>query len=281
MHQLGDERMNRSFHLRNTPEFRSGMFHIVDCPICGMKTMDFYWICEHCGWEYDDTAADDEESGNAMPPGEYRELYKIGGVGMLPSGRSGWVINLHPRHIPVTKKELNALLFHFNLPKALICALSLGKDRPRFEEWLIKACYQLQTVSSFVYIVNCSESKPPFTRKAVKLPMKRYEELLFDPFCKNADECRRVLEGIAEKRIVSESDITDETVERVFEKFCAVKRYTLPMLANTEEFEYFSFYRYILLYVIEHDNYPEFPIVPLYRYPLLPGMCECDIDFDW
>lgn len=282
MHQLGVERMNQSFHLRNTQEFRSGMFCVVDCPVCGMKTMDMYWICQHCGWEYDGTTEDDEEpDANGMTLAEYRELYKIGGVGMLPSRRGGWVINLHPRHIPVTKKELNTLLCRFDYPKALICALAIGKGHSRFEEWLTKACYQLQMVSSFVYIVNCPEPKPPFTRKVVKLPMKRYEELLFNPFCENADECRSVLEEIAEENTISESDITREMVDRVFEKFCAVKRYTLPMLANTEEFEYFSFYRHILLYVIEHDTCPEFPIAPFYRYPLLPGMCECDIDFDW
>ena len=53
------------------------------------------------------------------------------------------------------------------------------------------------------------------------------------------------------------------------------------MLANTIEFEYFSFYRYILLYVIEHDVYPDVPIAPWYKYPLLPGMCGCDIDLDY
>ena len=87
LHRLGAERMNQSFHLRNTPEFRSGMFHIVDCPVCGMKTMDMYWICAHCGWEYDSTTEDDEPDANGMTLAEYRELYKIGEVGMLRGGR--------------------------------------------------------------------------------------------------------------------------------------------------------------------------------------------------
>ena len=54
------------------------------------------------------------------------------------------------------------------------------------------------------------------------------------------------------------------------------------MLANTSEFNYFSFYRHILLYVVEHDTHPELPIPDTgYKYPPLPGMSECDIDFDY
>lgn len=29
------------------------MFRIVSCPVCGHPTLDMYWICAHCGWEYD------------------------------------------------------------------------------------------------------------------------------------------------------------------------------------------------------------------------------------
>ena len=75
--------------------------------------------------------------------------------------------------------------------------------------------------------------------------------------------------------------VTEELVDRTFEKFCAFKRYILPMLANTLEYQYFSFYRYILQYVVEHDEYPEFEVARWYKYPLLPGMTECDIDFDY
>lgn len=202
---------------------------------------------------------------------------------MARAQKGRWVANLNPRHIPVTKTVLhNQIHFRFGYPKALICALTIGKDHPRFEEWLTKACYQMQMISSFVYIVKCPENEKPFTHKAVKPPMKKYEEWVFDPYCENADECRSIIERIAqEEKVISESDITAEMVERVFEKFCAFKRYTLPMLANTLEFEYFSFYRYILLYVVEHDAYPDVPIALWYKYPLLPGMCGCDIDLDY
>lgn len=55
--------MHNERRLKNTPEYRSGMFRIVSCPVCGHPTLDMYWICEHCGWEYDnELQTEDEES---------------------------------------------------------------------------------------------------------------------------------------------------------------------------------------------------------------------------
>lgn len=63
-------------NIRNTIEYKSGDFHIVTCPICGNETLDMYWICECCGWEYDYTADEDEESiSNGMTIKEYRAEY--------------------------------------------------------------------------------------------------------------------------------------------------------------------------------------------------------------
>lgn len=42
--------MHNERHLKNTPEYRSDMFRIVSCPVCGHPTLDMYWICAHCGW---------------------------------------------------------------------------------------------------------------------------------------------------------------------------------------------------------------------------------------
>lgn len=41
--------------LRSTQEYRELGYRIVICPVCGNETLDSYWICQHCGWEYDDT----------------------------------------------------------------------------------------------------------------------------------------------------------------------------------------------------------------------------------
>ena len=63
-------------NIRNTIEYKNGDFHIVTCPICGNETLDMYWICECCGWKYDYTADEDEESiSNGMTIREYRAEY--------------------------------------------------------------------------------------------------------------------------------------------------------------------------------------------------------------
>ena len=67
--------MHNEQNLKNTPEYRSGMFRIVTCPVCGYPTLDMYWICEHCGWEYDiELQTEDEESPcNGMSLRAYRD----------------------------------------------------------------------------------------------------------------------------------------------------------------------------------------------------------------
>ena len=104
--------MHNEQELKNTPEYRSGMFRIVSCPVCGHPTLDMYWICEHCGWEYDNQlqTEDEESPGNGMSLREYRELYQVGGTGMARVGKDRWVANLHPRNIPVTKTTLRKML---------------------------------------------------------------------------------------------------------------------------------------------------------------------------
>ena len=104
MHQLGAERMNQSFHLHNTPEVRSGMHRIVDCPVCGMKTLDFYWICEHCGWEYNGTTEDEEESdANGMTLTEYAKYCYA-------------LAELHERHPEENQPNLWKFLSQGNAP---------------------------------------------------------------------------------------------------------------------------------------------------------------------
>lgn len=278
--------MHNERHLKNTPEYRSGMFRIVSCPVCGHPTLDMYWICAHCGWEYDnELQTEDEESpGNGMSLREYRKLYQVGGTGMARVGKDRWVANLHPRNIPVTKTTLRKMLSLYDdrLSRALCCALATGEDHPHFQEWLTKASFHLQTLTSFVYIGPYPDGGPYFTRRAMKLPEKYYAKA-FDAFCESPEECRDRLESLRnEDAELFPNGITGELVDSTFAKYLAVKRYTLPMLTNTSEFNYFSFYRHILLYVVEHDTHPEFPVPDTgYKYPPLPGMSECDIDFDY
>lgn len=63
-------------NIRDTAEFKSGKYHIVTCPICKKETLDFYWICQHCGWEYDGTLLyEGYSSANKMTVGEYLDQY--------------------------------------------------------------------------------------------------------------------------------------------------------------------------------------------------------------
>lgn len=49
-------------NLRETIEYKEYDYKIVTCPICGKETLNNYWICENCGWEYDGNIFDDEYS---------------------------------------------------------------------------------------------------------------------------------------------------------------------------------------------------------------------------
>lgn len=67
--------------LMNTEEYKEYGFVIIDCPVCGRKTMDSFWICSGCGWEYDfliDYDKDESFSGcNGTTLGEYKNVYKL------------------------------------------------------------------------------------------------------------------------------------------------------------------------------------------------------------
>lgn len=40
-------------NIRETVEFLEYGFNVVICPNCREETLDNYFICPHCGWEYD------------------------------------------------------------------------------------------------------------------------------------------------------------------------------------------------------------------------------------
>ena len=70
-------------NLVNTEEYKNHGFSIVNCPICGRKTLDMFWVCPGCGWEYDifiNYETNEESLCNGCTPNEYRrqyfELYK-------------------------------------------------------------------------------------------------------------------------------------------------------------------------------------------------------------
>lgn len=57
-----------------TREYRELGFKIVTCPVCGKETLDDYYICPTCGWEYDGTTEETEYSScNKATVAEYRK----------------------------------------------------------------------------------------------------------------------------------------------------------------------------------------------------------------
>lgn len=66
-------------NIRESEEFKSGFSKIVTCPICGEKTLDMYWICENCFWEYDGACAEEDYScANGSTVRDYRKAFLEG-----------------------------------------------------------------------------------------------------------------------------------------------------------------------------------------------------------
>lgn len=57
-------------------EYEKLGYRVVDCPICGHRTLDMYWICPRCRWEYDGTAEEQHSSANGNTPRDYRKAYE-------------------------------------------------------------------------------------------------------------------------------------------------------------------------------------------------------------
>ncbi len=51
------------------------VYTVVTCPVCGKKTLDYYYVCEECGWEYDGRSDDEYSSANKTTLKEYRNAY--------------------------------------------------------------------------------------------------------------------------------------------------------------------------------------------------------------
>lgn len=68
--------MARPYDLRETEEYRELGFRIVLCPVCGKETLDDYFICPTCAWEYDGTTEENEYSScNKATISDYRKTY--------------------------------------------------------------------------------------------------------------------------------------------------------------------------------------------------------------
>ena len=63
--------------LKQTKEFREYGYTIVKCPICGEPTLDRFWICDNCGWEFDGAVFPEHySSANKCTVLEYQNKYR-------------------------------------------------------------------------------------------------------------------------------------------------------------------------------------------------------------
>ncbi len=51
-------------------------YKITVCPVCSNETLDDYFICPTCGWEYDAFPEDHYSAANGATLREYRERYQ-------------------------------------------------------------------------------------------------------------------------------------------------------------------------------------------------------------
>lgn len=51
-------------------------YHFVRCPICGKLTLDNFWVCENCYWEYDDLMVDEYSIVNQTNMNEFKMYYE-------------------------------------------------------------------------------------------------------------------------------------------------------------------------------------------------------------
>lgn len=52
------------------------VYKVIFCPVCGNKTLDNYYICHHCGWEYDGFPEYHYSAANGATLHEYRRAYE-------------------------------------------------------------------------------------------------------------------------------------------------------------------------------------------------------------
>lgn len=63
-------------NIRDTEDFKTGLFDVVICPVCNNETLNNHYICPHCKWEYDGAVNDDDySSANESTVGKYREKF--------------------------------------------------------------------------------------------------------------------------------------------------------------------------------------------------------------
>lgn len=74
--KIVSEGKNPRFEYPNVGEYVDDVYQVILCPVCGHKTLDSYWICEYCDWEYDDFPETHYSAANGMTLRQYRKYYE-------------------------------------------------------------------------------------------------------------------------------------------------------------------------------------------------------------
>ncbi len=100
----------------------------------------------------------------------------------------------------------------------------------------------MQFITSLVYPVR-GAGRNSWGEPYVTKPSIKTYGTLFDGYCGNLDECADRLKGIFTGNNLDQQSLTPEYIKKVFEKYSAIKRYTLPMLGyHSDDFCHASFF---------------------------------------
>lgn len=75
--ELVNDGIDDAISLERTVEVKEYGYEVVNCPVCGNETLNDYYICPHCGWEYDGHVEPNRKSSanNNATIKKYRKEY--------------------------------------------------------------------------------------------------------------------------------------------------------------------------------------------------------------
>lgn len=79
--------------LRDKLGVNKNLYKEVTCPVCGQVTLDSFWVCDNCNWEYDDTI--DENEYSDANQGSIRDYKEKMGLLEIPNVR----FNILPQNL--------------------------------------------------------------------------------------------------------------------------------------------------------------------------------------
>ena len=145
--------------------------------------------------------------------------------------------------IVVSKKELMYQLDFFNNQSNLILLLALGQKLPDYSQRLLCAALKYELIGSMFFPKRLSETGKP--------ELKTYVKLLFESHYETPDEVACVL------RDDLKLSLSDDEINRVYQKLLFIIASCCPCLADTEEPWWAGTYRPLIEYAVKND-FPQY-----------------------